>query len=142
MEADLENWTDPEKVPMGLVGGVVEDMGKFLQDPKGAPACQNFINSASLTKRLETRWTYSHSFTVWKIINDADSKLDGAIDLRWRTCHEISCIMLEWNIKNIAVKIEILFSSIFESYNLKRKLPSIWCRVIPKIAKLPPSIGN
>lgn len=40
VEAELENWTDPVKLPAVLVTGLVLGTVIFLHDPKGAPTCK------------------------------------------------------------------------------------------------------
>lgn len=40
VEIDPVNWTDPVKLPPVAVGGLWLGTAIFLQDPKGAPACE------------------------------------------------------------------------------------------------------
>ena len=42
VDADFANWTDPVKLPALLVAGVLVGVGTFLQDPKGAVACEHY----------------------------------------------------------------------------------------------------
>jgi hypothetical protein len=47
-DADLENWTDPVKLPLPppvLLAGLVLGTEIFLQDPKDAPACKISCNN-------------------------------------------------------------------------------------------------